>query len=152
MNKSFLIAVLFLPLVAFSLTVNAQTTEVASEGSVWISKSLNLSNGYSVVSTNGRTYSMGDSVLLDCQLTASNNTANTSNTVVTVDTSDDDVTWQTGTFQMSLANTGTLATSVRSNFNTLAIGFLRFSISNGCVQTINTTNTAWLKVNKKLYN
>jgi len=113
---------------------------------------LNLSNGYSVVASNGVGYAMGDSVLLDCQLLVSNNAANVSNTVVIVDTSDDNITWQTGTFQILLANTGTTASNVRSNLNTQAAAFLRFSISNACVQTINTTNFATLKVNKKLYN
>ena len=150
MKSVFLAGLLLLPATVFAQTPNI----TASSGGLIFGplSSLNLSNGYSVVASNGVGYAMGDSVLLDCQLLVSNNAANVSNTVVIVDTSDDNITWQTGTFQILLANTGTTASNVRSNLNTQAAAFLRFSISNACVQTINTTNFATLKVNKKLYN
>jgi hypothetical protein len=74
------------------------------------------------------------------ELVVSNNAANTSNTVVTVDRTESggaSNAWQSSWVTMSLANAGTLAASAISNWTLNGDSLLRISLSNLC----NTTST-----------
>lgn len=113
-----------------------------------VNSSLNVSNGWGVSSA--ATISLEGSSQIAVQLVASNNAANASNTVATIDRSVDGINWVTGYSTITLANGGTLTTTCISNYTVGADGFWRLSVTNQAVQSSATlSNTCVIRVNKK---
>ncbi len=91
--------------------------------------------------------SLEDSSSVSVHVVTTSSAANTSNTVISIDQSTDGTNWKSTGKTITIANTGTTAANVVSNWTGLADRQWRFNVENGALSGV--TNTVVITPFKK---